>query len=249
MPSLHDLQQRFASALSSDDPTAAPGFAVYRQAIDANYRRALGATFPVVRALVGAAFFDAAVDAFVAAHPPASGDLNVYGAEFADFLAGYEPASTLPYLPDVARLEWALDESSRAADREANPQALIAAIGAVDEDAVPQMRLALHPSCRLLASRYAVFEIWKVHQPGQADDARLEIAGPPAEYLLTRRTAQGPVVERIGAAEFLWLEALRSGETFGAALARAMDQDANFDLAEVLQARVMDGTLSDLRFD
>ena len=129
------------------------------------------------------------------------------------------------------------------------PHALIAAIGAVDEDAVPQMRLSLHPSCRLLASRFAVFEIWKVHQPGQGDDARLEIAGPPAEYLLTRRSAQGPVVERIGPGEFAWLQALRSGEAFGAALARAMEQDSAFDLGEPLQARVLDGTLTGIRFD
>jgi hypothetical protein len=246
MPSLREAQRRFAAAIDPGAPRLAPGIDVYRQSIQAIYRRALAATYPVARALVGAAFFDTAVDAFAAAHPSTSGDLNVYGGELGDFLARYEPASTLPYLPDVARLEWALDESARAADVETDPRALIAAISVVEEDAVPGLRLLLHPSCRLLASRFPVFEIWKVHQPGHGDDMRVDIEGGRTEHLLTRRPAEAPLVERVSPGEFAWLRALHEGADFGAALARATEAEAAFDLGEALQARVMDGTVSGL---
>ena len=78
MPSLRELQQEFAAAVLAGDgaaaavrddaPTnaAAERIAIYRRAVFANYRNALGATYPVVKRLVGAPFFDAAVDAFVA---------------------------------------------------------------------------------------------------------------------------------------------------------------------------------------
>jgi hypothetical protein len=245
MPSLPELQQRFASAIDEPGETAS-GFEVYRHAIKTNYRRALAATYPVARALVGAPFFDAAVDAFTAAHPSSSGDLNDYGGAFGDFLERHEPASTLPYLPDVARLEWALDESARAADVDTDPQAVVAAISLVEEDAVPQIRLMLHPSCRLVASRYAVFDIWRAHQADQPAEKRVDPEGGATEHLLTRSCADAPVVERLAAGEFAWLHALRAGDPFGAALARAMEVDAQFDLAAALQGRVMDGTVSGL---
>ena len=115
--------------------------AIYRRAVFANYRNALGATYPVVKKLVGEPFFHAAVDAFVLAHPSVSGDLNVYGGEFGAFLAGYGPAAALPYLPDVARLEWAMDEASRAADDDASPDAVLAAFAAVTPERLPALRL------------------------------------------------------------------------------------------------------------
>ena len=107
MPSLLELQRRFAAALLTPAPPADPGLATYRGTVFANWRNALGATFVVVRELTGAPFFAAAVDAFARTHPSRGGDLNVYGDVFPDFLATYPPAQGLPYLADVARLEWA----------------------------------------------------------------------------------------------------------------------------------------------
>src|SRR5262245_44301191 len=104
--SLHELQRRFAASLVDTDTD--PPTAVYRNTVAANYRNHLGATYAVVRELTGTAFFNAAVDAFTISNPSTGGDLNVYGKEFADFLATYPYARDLPYLPDVARLEWAL---------------------------------------------------------------------------------------------------------------------------------------------
>ena len=98
MRSLRELQQDFADALAGPRhpvpafaPTpggsAAERIAIYRNAVHANYCNALSATYPVVRRLVGTAFFDAAVDAYVRAHPSPCGDLNVYGDAFGEFLA------------------------------------------------------------------------------------------------------------------------------------------------------------------
>ena len=78
------------------DERAAERIAVYRRALFANYRNALGATYPVVRELVGAPFFDAAVDAFVR---DASADARAISTStatrFAAFLDRYPQAAGL----------------------------------------------------------------------------------------------------------------------------------------------------------
>jgi len=48
---------------------------------------------------------------YVLAVPSVSGDLEDYGSRFPAYLAGVERAHGLPYLVDVARLEWALLQS------------------------------------------------------------------------------------------------------------------------------------------
>src|SRR6185436_9928463 len=78
---------------------------------------ALAAVYPVVQRLLGQGFFEYACDAFIRRHPPRSGNLHDFGAEFAEFLAGFEAASTLTYLPDTARLEWSWHVAFHAADQ------------------------------------------------------------------------------------------------------------------------------------
>jgi len=240
-PSLHELQRRFAAALL--DEHSEGGLAVYRNTVFTNYHNALAATFRVVRELTGIAFFDAAVDAFVLAHPSTGGDLNVYGGAFAEFLAGYEHAKDLPYLPDVARLEWALDEASRAADSGSSPARLRAALAAVAPAAVVRVRFALDPSCRLLHSAHPVMRIWQAHQDGAFDKVDLN-AG--SDHLLVRREGSAPVIERLVPADFAFLAAHASGGNLGEALEAALAFDADFELGAALPAHIASGVLADL---
>src|ERR1700693_1571467 len=98
MQSLLELQRNFCAATLFGDESAlrtlriVPGaldakrrIAVYRNNVFGNYRKVLAATFPVVRRLVGAAFFDAAAENFVRGHPSTRGDVNGYGGDFALF--------------------------------------------------------------------------------------------------------------------------------------------------------------------
>jgi hypothetical protein len=254
MPSLRELQHEFAEALFAGDGVAPPfatipqdaaaeRIAVYRRALRANYRNALAATFPVVRRLVGAPFFEAAVDAFVRAHPATSGDLNVYGESFGAFLAAYRPAANLPYLADVAALEWAQDEANRAADHDASPQAVLADLTVIAPADLPLVTLALAPSCRLVASRYPILRIWKVNQDGYAGNPRVSLdAG--ADRLLVRRESEGVTIERLAAGEHAWLATLAAGSSLGEAIEAAQDADASFDLGTTLRARIADGTIA-----
>jgi hypothetical protein len=197
---------------------------------------------PRRKRLVGAPFFDAAVDAFVDAHPATSGDLNLYGDTFGAFLSVYPPAASLPYLGDVAALEWAQDEANRAADYASSPQEVLADLTSMAPADLPEARLALAPSCRLLASRHPILRIWQVNQDTYLGDERVDLdAG--ADRLLVRREARGVTIERLPAGEYGFLASLATASSLGAAIEAAQNADAAFDLATALRARIADGTI------
>ena len=128
MPSLRELQYAvrralldgddaaLTDAITSDGLAPAARLAVYRHHVLTSLAAALEATFPVVARLVDPRFFRYACDQYVRAEPPATPCLFEYGATFADFLAGFPPCRHLVYLPDVARLEWAMNVALHAPD-------------------------------------------------------------------------------------------------------------------------------------
>jgi len=259
MRSLAELQQRFARSLCAPEG-AAPEFDVagsgppsermdiYRRAVRANYRKALGATYPVVRRLLGESAFPDAVDAFVRAHPSASGDLNDYGDAFGTFLAQHPSTTALPCLPDVARLEWAIDEVNRAADDASRPEQLLDALAAVPPDRLPDMTLRLTPRCRLVESSFPIMHIWQTNQPGCESDARVP-ADAPGHTVCVRRDPDGIVIERLAGGDFAWLAALGNGATLAAAIDAARSADPDFDLGRALHAQIANGTIAAIRVD
>ena len=246
MPSLRELQTRFATALLSAGGDRFDRIAIYRNTVFANYRNALGATYGVVQQLVGVPFFAAAVDTYVLACPSAGGDLNVYGGSFGDFLASYPHARDLPYLPDVARLEWAVDEAGRAADPGGMPEALLAALGTIPADRITAQRFVLDPTCCFVDSAYPVLRIWQVHQPGWEGDIAVAF-GAGSDHLLVRREAGGVVIERLAPGDFALLRALAGGDDLASALDAALTAEPAFDLGTTLRTCIANRTLSELR--
>ena len=246
MPSLRERQTRFANALLQGGEIAGEDIAIYRNTVFANYRNALGATFVVVKQLVGAPFFDAAVDAYALAFPSTCGDLNVYGGEFSEFLASYPPARELPYLADVARLEWAVDAAARAADAAGSPEVLLAALAKVPAAQLVGQRFTLDPSCHLLRSAYPVLRIWQVHQAGFAGDVTVSFDAAP-DYLVVRREAGAVVIERLPPGDHALLRTLDDGGDLATALDVAVAAEPDFALETVLRSRIANRTLAQLR--
>src|SRR5258708_2939398 len=146
MSSLATLQRDFMDALF-EDAEAPWGIAVYRRNVQSNLHDALAAAYPAVRRLVGEGFFREAARRYSREHPSRSADLHEYGAQLARFLASYPHASTLPYLADVARLEWACHECLHAADAGSLDYA---ALGRGAAERHGGIRFVLHPAVRLV---------------------------------------------------------------------------------------------------
>ena len=238
MPSLHELQAAFAAAVQSGDngflpmvvaggPPQAERLAVYRNNARHNFREALRAVYPVVEMLVGSEFFAACADIHAAAHPSTSGDIHGYGGRFGDSLAGFAPAAGLPYLPDMARLEWAMHEVFHAPDDE-----VLNLEGLLDAD-IGSLRFRLNRSCRLLRSPYPVDRLWALHQPGVSWDDGFDLFSGGVS-MLVRRVDYEVAVERLGEPDFTMLSELASGEKLDTAFETALRWDEGFDLGAFL---------------
>jgi hypothetical protein len=116
---LGDVQRAFADAVL-DANAAVPTtlsrkaggvpsrrFGVYRNNVYASLIDVLAGRFAAVMRLVGEEFFRAMARAYVEGEPPRSVVLIRYGASFPTFVAGFPPAASVPYLGDIASLEWA----------------------------------------------------------------------------------------------------------------------------------------------
>ncbi|MEE9300841.1 MAG: DNA-binding domain-containing protein [Alphaproteobacteria bacterium] len=234
MPELRDVQHAIAEAI-----LAGPGAPIHPSLREVLRRRerinihrnhfyttlteALQATYPVVCRLVGERFFRQAAKRYIADHPPAGPCLFEYGGSFSEFLARYEPASALVYLPDVARLEWALNEALHAPD---SPTLDLAAVARLSPDALGDLFIELHPACRLVASPFPIDRIWRANR--DESDETIDL-GLGAARLLIRRSADAPEFAAIAETDFTLLKAITDGTQLGAAFERmlAVDPSAN----------------------
>ena len=87
-----------------------------------------------------------------------------YGQNMAAFLEGFGPAQSLPYLPDMARLELALRHSYHGAD--STPIAPDA-LAHVAPDALPKVVFGFAPTVHLLTSRFPIASIWRKSSDGK----------------------------------------------------------------------------------
>jgi hypothetical protein len=180
---------------------------------------------------VGAEFFEGAAREFIRRHPPTSPCLNDYGASLPAFLAAFAPASTLVYLADVARLEWAVNRALHADD--AAPLQLTR-LAALDQAAMAQLRFAMHPAVSVLRLEFPADAIWRaVLDQDAAAMAAIDLSSGPV-HLLVEREADALQVRRLNAARWQFAARLRAGEPWFAMLEEAPDADLGAWLAEHL---------------
>ena len=254
MADLAMLERAFAAALTTRSVDAADvsmlagpaerarrRLGLYRGNVQVNASKALGNAYPICAKLVGEEFFAGLAFEYAARAPSSSGDLNEYGAGFAAFLEGFAPVAQVPYLPDVARLEWCIHRAHYAADA---PPVDIARLAAVSADRYDALTVALHPACALIESSWPLARLWVVHQPGF--DGAFDVAfGTGAERVLVYRPAFRVQVASLDAGSFAFLDAAHAGAPLGAASARALEADPSFTLDARLRQWVGDRVIVD----
>ncbi len=244
MPRLHELQDAMRRAILTGvdaDATAhvvpagrigaAARLAVYRNNFEAALINALRLTYPAVDRLVGREFFDHAAVTFAQEQPPASAWLDLYGGEFAAFLDAMAETQSVPYLGDVARLEWAVNRALAAAD--AAPLGLDAFSACAEPDHA-RLRFEPHPSVGLVRATYPADTIWRATlSDDTAAMEAIDLADGPV-HLLVQRTADGVEVTRLAEADWEFAAALLAGASLGAALAAYPEVDSPAILAELI---------------
>jgi hypothetical protein len=248
---LRELQRDLRAALLGTDGAAAAaavrddgvGWAarlgIYRHHVFATLTAALAASFPVVCRLVDERFFGYAADRYIRTEPPVGPCLFEYGGSFPAFLAEFPPCRVLPYLADVARLEWAMQQALHAPD--ATPLGADA-LRFVPPRSACALTFALDPSVTLLASPWPIDRIWRANQPAAADDAIVDLRAGGAT-LEVRRVGDEVVVRALDPASFTFRRAIGELTSLGVASERALAVDPRFDLSRALAAVFQEGVV------
>jgi hypothetical protein len=237
---LAHLQGRFAAALRESGPESeaairqladcivddglepARRVQVYRNNARAMFEGALERTYPVLRRHVGDDQFAALAQGYRAEHPSRSGDLHWVGEKFASWIAPRVAADGRAWLADLARLEWACEETIVGARL---PPLAPAELARVAPETLAEVGLVLQPCLRAVSSPFPVWSAWRACQvDGAGEPVDLALG---AQHVVVTCGETGLVLHSLPEDRFLFVSALAGGAPLGSAVeSSALDVEA-----------------------
>lgn len=249
MLTLRELQQNFMTGLYGDTQaivshlrpnarlTAAERFNCYRTSLRGHLNDALKAVYPVCCRLVGTEYFEALTSRYIQTHPSTSVNIHEYGAKWADFLATFPPLQNYPYLPDVARLEWAWHRVFYAADE--GPMD-IAALTHLQTGDQARLKLKLPAAAQLLSSDYPIHRIWQVNQPDYPDEPAVDLSEGGVRLLVWRQRYDMRI-DPLSEAEWAWLSGIAANTLFANLCDQLAANHPDWNIPEIASSCVANG--------
>lgn len=207
-PDQSDLLPRLQG---SDRLSTERGLATCRSSSAGKLCRSLQEIYPVCERLVGEGFFLATAMRYIRNHPSLSPNLGDYGSGLAEFLDGLPAVRSLPYLPDVARLEWHWHRAFNGCD---DGPLDLAGLARIPQEQWAQLIFLLPRNSALLASHYPVHRIWEEHQIDGAEPDCIDLAEGGVKMFIWRNGLETRI-DRPSEVEWVLLEKVAAGETFG----------------------------------
>lgn len=217
-------------------PRSARGLMAYQANGHALAERSLLAGYPVIAQLIGAESFNSLACDLWHSHPPVHGDLARWGDALPAFLATNQQLIDVPYLADVASVEWALHRAAGAPDAQIDLQSF-ARLSTEDPEA---LTLALAPGTAVINSDWPVVSLITSHTQGQPslEEVGQRLRERSHEIAVVWRQGLRPCIAPCSASAAGVLQALLAGVCLTDALARV---DADFDFSNWLTPSVQSG--------
>jgi uncharacterized protein (UPF0276 family) len=250
--SLVSLQTDFAAALCENAITPQlqtlirpcgglsieESIAIYRDSMTETLLLALTDIYPVCQQLVGADFFRGMALRYIGQTPSRSPDVSDYGLLFPDFIAQFVPAQQLPYLADVARLEWAWWTTfHHPDDLPTTPD--WAGLAKMTELEQSEVIFQLPTPYHLLTSLYPVQKIWQMHHDNTWKNGIHLIE--KRIYLFIWRDNLSVKIEPVTDLEWTLLTALRQQQDLATLCDTMTAYDATSNIAQLLPNFVQRG--------
>ncbi len=222
---LREWQAAFAAQLCGEAEAGDKRLAIHRHHIASSLGKVLASTFPTVQTLVGADFFRRLAQAYVARDVPVQPVLAEYGAGFPGFVATWPAAEGLPYLADMARLDWALNTAFHSPR---GPALTAADLAVLPPERLATSSLVLAPGTVVIRSRYPIDLIWAASQPGVPNE-KVDLGRGAACLLVMRRTDDAGFMA-LSEGEAVFIEGVGEGLTLETAAGAAFAADGVFEL-------------------
>jgi hypothetical protein len=131
----------------------------------------LKACFPTVMKLVGTEFFEQLAKAFIMEKPLKQASIELYGSDFSEYIKHCKQADSVPYLADVALLDWSYDRSKTVFDFPVFPFENLTNL--TDEEQM-NISFSLVEHTVLIQSKYPSFSIWNGVKTGELEGIDLQ---------------------------------------------------------------------------
>jgi hypothetical protein len=249
MPSLSELQHAVAERiLGSPSPAVEdwirlpPGvdcatrLAIYTDGYPARLAESLAESYPAVANILGAGSF-AALASRYGEHPRSEvRNLNYVGVDLPSFLQSDSASEELPFLPDLARLEWAVLECFHARSEEPFDAAACRGRGrdwAMDDWALA--RVEFQPGVAVLRSPWPIRELRDTRDQ-EREDIDVDLVERP-DCVLVYRQGFDVISEALEAPDACALERLKQGAPLGVVTAELAQAGAQGERVAQLFAR------------
>lgn len=237
--------------LADTHPQSGRGLSAYRSNGHALAERSLAAAYPVVAAVLGDESVSMLARALWHLQPPDRGDLAQWGHTLPGFVQDDPQLAELPWLADLARVEWALHAAATDADQALAPDSF-ALLQSPDPGGV---RLRLAPGVCVVQSPWPVVSIVLAHKTSELPlaEAWRRCQARVAETALVWRAGLQPMVSRVTPVEAALIGLLMQGadlpQALDAACALADASGDPFDFGAWLAAAVQSGLVLGATFD
>ena len=222
----------FAAIFDDSGIAVSERLKVYRNNVVGGLSDYIVSTFPLLEKLVGEEFLKMMARAFIIQSPPVNGCLQEYGGGFGDFINTYAAAQSLPYLADMARFEFAMNEAYYARD---DNTLSASALAAIPPDGLADTVLPLRTSVRFVVSDYPLEDIRDVCLDPELDAPDF---GQAASRLMISRPALEVQIVSLAEDELYMLRLLQEGQTLGESLARTLGDYPDFDVQFFLKKHI-----------
>ena len=219
---LSQTSSRLGSKLQAGNANPVNRFGIYRNNTLISLTQSLKANFPVTVRLVHESFFHWVVQEFIRRFPPEEARLSSYGAKLPAYLAGLPACRSVPYVAEVARLEWAICTSLHAEERDSCSIERLSRLGSAVGDA----RLLLQPTLQLIPARWPTIDIWNAHQ-GSVVELPGGIIRRPT-YAQVTRIADRIRLASLSTGRCAFRRSLARGLSLKAAIRLAVSRDRSF---------------------
>jgi len=180
---------------------------VYRNNYRLGLLSALELSYPNCKQIVGEKYFRQLASHYVVSHPPQDADLNQYGSAFSEFIKEIElerkELSEIPYLADLAALDWLLYQVYFSPNRNSWPADKFQVLTPEQQAAC---RLCLSADIHIISSVWPLYELWRLNRD-EIDSIDLD-AHSNEEFLVISRDNYQPMVEPVSEEEFAVLAAI-----------------------------------------
>ena len=200
---------------------------VYADGYVARLHEALCEVFEAVRFVIGEQRFFELSSAYAKAYPSHDYNLSLAGRHFPAFAGAEALAASLPFIGDLATLEWRVCLAFRASLQPPLDPAKLAAIPA---DAWDRLQFYFQPETTLVASEWPLVDIWAARKQPR-EGVAIPVEGRP-QRVLVYRSGLDVLCEPIELLQADVLAGLLAGKSLGQAWENALAQTAESDDSE-----------------